>query len=216
VNGSNVGSPVTSPTSGNTYSTSFNSTTYLDVTYTLTAVASDSGGNTATSAPSSFTTANGNSPGTPFLTNTAPSSATRNNLSTFVGLKFTVGSANITVTELGRWVASGNTQTHIIKLVSSSGTDIAGGSVSLSLSGIASGQYAYAVLASPIVLQANTSYYIVSQEFNGGDLWYDQGPVTVANSSAGAVNDAVYLSSSYTNGRAGSYSYVPVNFQYHF
>jgi hypothetical protein len=56
----------------------------------------------------------------------------RNDFSNWVGFRFTVGSSNITVGELGRWVVSGNSGTHAVKLVlASTGADVSGGSVSI-------------------------------------------------------------------------------------
>ena len=47
-----------------------------------------------------------------------------NNLTGWVGFKFTVGAQDMTVTRLSRWVVSGNNQTHTVKLVKADGTDL--------------------------------------------------------------------------------------------
>jgi YD repeat-containing protein len=96
-----------------------------------------------------------------------------NTYSGWVGVQITVGSGALLVTDLGRWVKSGNSGIHVVKLVAaSSGADVPGGSVSINTSGATSGQYAYATLAAPILLQPSTTYYILSQEVSGGDSWY--------------------------------------------
>jgi uncharacterized repeat protein (TIGR01451 family) len=141
----------------------------------------------------------------------------RNNFSGFVGMQFTVGSNALSVSALGRIFITGNSGTHTVKLVqASNGADVPGGSVSVSMTGGVAGQFKYVALGSPVTLQANTAYYLVSQETSGGDQWYDTG--TVSSTTAAAVNNSIY---SYNNsGPWNSYnsantSYVPVNFQYH-
>jgi hypothetical protein len=115
----------------------------------------------------------------------------RSDFTGWLGMKLTVGTNPLTVSALGRIAVNGNSGTHSIKLVKASdGTDVTGGSVLLSMSGGTPGQFSYAALASPITLQANTAYYLVSQELQGGDQWYDYG--TVSTTSAATVNNAVY------------------------
>ena len=79
------------------------------------------------------------------------------------------------------------------------------------MSGGKAGQFSFASLASPVVLQPNTAYYLVSQESSSGDQWYDWG--LISTTSTATVNDAVYSSNSvnwYANGGAND-SYVPPN-----
>jgi hypothetical protein len=72
-----------------------------------------------------------------------------------------VGATPITVTQLGRLYVSGG-GTHTLKLVlASTGQDVPGGSVSLSILGGTPGQFQYASLASPVTLAANTAYYVL-------------------------------------------------------
>lgn len=96
-----------------------------------------------------------------------------NNFGGWVGCQFIVGPQNIQVTKLARWVVSGNSQNHTVKLVDSNGNDVPGGSVTVSTAGAASGQFAWADLVSPVTLTANLTYYIFSHEVNGGDSWYN-------------------------------------------
>jgi hypothetical protein len=127
-------------------------------------------------------------------------------------MQFTVGSAPRSVTALGRIYISGNTGSHVVKLVNvSDGSDVPGGSVTVSLPSGTAGQFSYAPLASPVTLAANTSYYLVSQEVSGGDQWYDWGPVT--STIAAAVNAAVYYwpGTGFYQQSVSSSSYVPVN-----
>jgi len=132
-------------------------------------------------------------------------------------MKFTVGSSALNVSALGRLFITGNSGTHTIKLVqAATGTDVPGASVSVSMAGGVSGQFKYVSLGSPVTLQANTAYYLVSQEASGGDQWYDTG--TVSSTTAGAVASSIYSFNNSGNWYAyntGNTSYVPVNFQYH-
>jgi hypothetical protein len=139
----------------------------------------------------------------------------RNDYSNWVGFRFTVGSSNITVGELGRWVVSGNSGAHTVKLVlASTGADVSGGSVSIATSGATAGQFKYVALGSPVTLLANTTYYIVSQESNGGDQWYDLN-TTLTSTSVATINSPVYGSTGAWNTPSGAgKGYVPVSFKY--
>jgi hypothetical protein len=81
--------------------------------------------------------------------------------------------------DLGRICVAGNSGIHTVKFVTASnGTDVPGGSLSMNMSGCTAGQFVYGTLTSPITLQANTAYFLATQEVSGGDLWYDYGTVT--------------------------------------
>jgi hypothetical protein len=118
------------------------------------------------------------------------------------------------VTALGRIFVTGNTGTHLVKLVRvSDGVDVPGASVSIPMTGGTAGQFQYVPLASPVTLPANTSYYLVSQEALGGDKWYNYG--TVSSTSVAAVNSAVWLNANLWSPVSGpNSSYVPVSFLY--
>jgi len=98
-------------------------------------------------------------------------------------------------------------------VTASNGADVSGGSISLNMSGCTGGQFKYAALPSSIVLAANTAYYVVTLEVNGGDRWYDSG--TVSSTSAAAVNNSVYFNgTSWLPFNGANTSYVPPNFLY--
>jgi hypothetical protein len=154
--------------------------------------------------------------GTGFLTGYALNSPPlRSDFSGWVGMKLTVGSSSLTVSSLGRVCVAGNSGTHAIKFVTASdGIDVPGGSSSVNMSGCAAGQFSYEPLANPITLQANTAYYLATQEQAGGDQWYDYGNVTSTNS--GTVNNSVYSfnGANWNQTNLPSTSYVPPNFLY--
>lgn len=181
--------------------------------HTLLVKAFDAAGNYGLSAPVSVTVQNV-ATSTAFVDSTTLGTA-RNDFSGWVGFKMTVGANPITVTSLGRWVASGNTQAHTVKIVQvSNGADVAGASASVATGNLPQGQYGFVTLGSPVTLAANTSYYVVSQEFGGGDTWYnsDTSAITAAD---GVMNNAVYLNGgSWFNTGVQNRMFVPVNFKY--
>ena len=151
-------------------------------------------------------------PGTPFISSTVLGPL-RNDYSGFVGMKVTVGSTALVVSSLGRIVAPGNSAAHTVKIVDAvTGNDL--GTVSVATSGGTVGTFAYTNLSAPVSLNANASYYILSQETQGGDQWYDN--LTTAQTTAdGALVASVYGGSSpFTPLPMAGRLYVPVNFKY--
>ena len=140
----------------------------------------------------------------------------RNNYSGWVGLRVQVGGSALTVTELGRLMLTGNSGTHTVKLVrASDGQDVAGGSVALAMSGGTVGQIKYAALTTPVVLSANTAYYLMTEETFGGDSWLDLN-TTLTTTSVATVTNAAY-----GNGPGAWFpmagtnqTYGPVSFKY--
>ena len=213
VDGTNKGAPVA--VSGNQpYSLTLDTTGVSNGSHALTVVASDGQGHSAVSPGVNVTVNNGGAGLTAFLTSQTLGPV-RNNYTGFVGMAITVGSTPLSVTSLGRIVVSGNSSSHVVKLVQANGADVPGGSVTWSPAGGTAGQYKYVSLASPVALLANTTYYLVSQETAGGDFWYDLGPVTTTG--VASIPGATYSDASnkyVVLGAYANYSYVPVNFQY--
>jgi hypothetical protein len=139
----------------------------------------------------------------------------RNDFSGWIGMSVTVGSTPLSVTAVGRIAVAGNTGSHAVKIVNASGTDVAGGSVTISMVGGTPGSFVYGSLASPVTLNANTTYYIVSQEVAGGDQWYNINTTiqttNVASETTGVWNPNVSVY--YLYGTPDE-SYGPVNFLY--
>jgi hypothetical protein len=141
----------------------------------------------------------------------------RNDFTGWVGMNISVGSSPLTVTALGRIVASGNTGSHTVKLVNAStGVDVPGGSVSVNTVGGTPNSFVYANLASPVTLSANTNYYIVSQETQNGDHWFDFNTTIVTTAVAADTFSVWGYNGSGYNGIASSsnHTYVPVDFVY--
>lgn len=156
---------------------------------------------------------------TNFITSTAFGTP-RNNYGDFVGDAIRVGANPITVTGLGRVFVSGNNQTHIVKIVTVSGVDVTGGSVSINMTGTVVNNFVYANLAAPVTLAANSVYYLVTQETAGGDMWYDFN-TQLTTTNVATITSGVYHSTPSTTATGGyiltgitDQSYGPVDMQY--
>ncbi len=166
------------------------------------------------STGSSSTGGSGVASGSGFITSLALGTL-RNTYSGWVGMAIAVGNAPITVTSLGRMVAPGNIGTHSLKIVNAaSGADVLGSMTSVNTSGAPSGSFLYGALAASVTLNANTNYYILTQETSGGDQWYDLN-TTLQNNPAATITGPGYSSgTSYitATGYPG-HSYGPVDFR---
>ena len=141
--------------------------------------------------------------------------SSRNNLTSWVGMKMTVGAQPITVRSLGRIFVTGNNRTHTVKIVRVSDNATVG-SVSIAMTGGVNGQFKYVNLASPVTLAANTGYYVVTQETSGQDSWRDSN-TTVVTTAAATVNGRASSTNGTTwntSGGAANKMYGPVDFQY--
>ncbi len=155
--------------------------------------------------------------GTSFVTGISLSGTKRNNFGSYVGMKITVGSQPLTVKQLGRYFVPGNSGTHNVKIVNAlTGTDLINGGVYIDMgAGTADSQgFKYADLAAPVTLAANSSYYIISSEADGGDQWHDYDSV-LSTTGAAVVNSGVYYwNNAYSTYGSQGNSYGPVNFKY--
>src|SRR6185437_16921804 len=152
----------------------------------------------------------------PLVTGVSLSTNVRNNFDGWVEFELTVGSTPLVVSDLGRWVRSGNSGTHTVKLVGANGLDIPGAAVTVSTAGATAGEFKYVALTNAITLASDTSYYLVSQEVSGGDTWYEWDS-TLTSSGAATINNPIYApngSSSFGQVGGSNNSYVPVSLRY--
>lgn len=149
--------------------------------------------------------------GTSWVTGISHSSA-RNDYSGFLGGSFTVGGSNITVNALARWVISGNSASHIVKITDNSGTTVA--SVTINTSGATPGDWKYEFLGAPVVLTASTLYVIQSEEVNAGDEWYSDASYTVT--AVATKGGQRFGSPTWADGGVDNTGlcYIPCNFYY--
>ncbi|MBV9745880.1 MAG: hypothetical protein JO099_19120 [Acidobacteriia bacterium] len=154
--------------------------------------------------------------GTPFTT-AVTLGALRNDYSGWVGMSIRTGSNALTVTALGRIVLTGDSAAHTVKLVNgATGLDVPGASAPVSTVSGSPGNFAYTPLSSPVTLNANTVYYVVTQEVAGGDVWCDYNGTIVQTTNAATVTSAVYSSgSAYIVTGGSGQTYGPVDFRYH-
>ena len=137
----------------------------------------------------------------------------RNDVDTEAGMQFTTGNSTLIVSELGREFINGNTQTHTMKLYRDSDKSLVGAcKVAMSTGQPDELGYKYCSLTSKIGLLPNTTYNLLSTEYNGGDQFYD------ADRSVTATVGQVVGGRYYSNGTWGAYgtdvSYGSVNFLY--
>lgn len=151
-------------------------------------------------------------PTTNFVTSYGLGTPRTNGGNFYTGFKMTIGGASITVTELGRYCASSSSQSHTTYLASSDGTPLA--SVSIDASAGAN-DWVFASITST-VLSAGAVYYVMCQEFDGGDTFYDAN-TSLTTTAVATVNAPVYLGTyggAPTDNGAPSDTYGPVTFKY--
>ena len=149
---------------------------------------------------------------TPFVTGLSSTGAVRNDFTGRVGFRFTVSGADRVITDLGRLVLSGNSQSHTIYLRNSSGTTLA--STVVNLLGATVGSYVYGSIT-PITLTAGVAYWIYSDETNGGDTWYDVSGTSLQTTNIATVQSGAYEFNGANNNTGGAGSgYVVPNFKY--
>ena len=135
----------------------------------------------------------------------------RNDLGFPVGMKFTVGASDLMLTHIGRWIVSGNSGTHDVKLWDGAGS--LQGSVNIDTSAGTPDTFSYLPIG-PITLSNGQDYFMMSYEDNGGDQWLS------ADSSISVSGDATIIGAYFfeppfsSEGASGTACYVPVNFKY--
>ena len=107
---------------------------------------------------------------------------------------------------------AGNSQTHTVQLVNAA-TSAVVASASVNMAGCTAGGFVYTPLGSAVALSAGASYYLASQEANGGDSWFDLNNIT-ATSAATANNSVYFFSGAWQAIGGGNTSYVPANLLY--
>ncbi|MBZ5583903.1 MAG: putative Ig domain-containing protein [Acidobacteriia bacterium] len=152
---------------------------------------------------------------TPFVTSMSVAGASlSNSLPNWTGMQIQVGAAPVAVTSLGRIYVPGNTGIHTLKLVdATTGADVPNGSVNVTMAAPASSSFVYADLPAPATLSAGRVYYVVSQEWSGGDTVYD-GTATVQTTGAATVLGPVSYRRDWAPTTAPNRTYGPVDFKY--
>jgi hypothetical protein len=132
-----------------------------------------------------------------------------------MGMRFLVGVNPLQVSALGRIYIDGSTQSHELRLVNATTGATAASVLWIPAAG-AHNQIKYATLRAPVILAANTQYYLVSQETAGGDMCYGDNTRVTTTTAAGVLSSAYSDDGSmwWHYGTPGSYSYGPLNLMY--
>jgi hypothetical protein len=156
--------------------------------------------------------------GTPFVVSRIPGKLITGGYSGWVGFRFTVGLAPLTLTELGRFVVNENSNTHTLKLVDAqTGADVPGSAVEVSTQGRSPGSMAYAPMKSRITLQAGSSYYLVSSESvsnNRGDFFHNYDSRVETNNVASVDNAVCLEGGKWKDYGQTNNSFGPIDFRY--
>ena len=139
----------------------------------------------------------------------------RNDYSGWIGMRFLVGINPLQVSALGRIYIQGNKQAHELRLVNA----MTGGTAASVLwipAGGTHNRIEFVTLPAPVVLAANTEYYLVSQETAGGDVSYGDNTRITTTSAAGVLASAYSDDGSmwWHYGTSGSYGYGPLDLKY--
>jgi len=137
-----------------------------------------------------------------------------------IGLVFTVGASNITITSLGRLCFSGNTGVHAVSIYSAptSGSPVLVATANVSTAGITSGTWNYA--AASATLTAGVQYALVSSESTAsGDQFLEAGGSVLTSTGVATINGAAYRNAGSTGaftvpGTGTNTGYVVPNFKY--
>lgn len=136
------------------------------------------------------------------------------NINGVIGMAFLtdVGSS-ITVTHLSRWRSAGNSQTHTLYIGLTAPSFGVLDSVSVDMSTGSVGDWVTVELASPILLNGNTGYFIVSSEVLGTDNFADDTTFSaiVDSTAIGSVYDTNDPPTAIFVNTAGAFTFGPVN-----
>ncbi len=131
----------------------------------------------------------------------------------YIGTIVQVGEHALTVTSLGRLFYEGNAQEHTLKIVNAAtGADVEGATVTVS--GGVVDQFTYGTLATPVTLEANTTYYLLSSERVDGDNFSDWHDVMYSGSAAVCAGYVMQDGEGYTTFRFSNSGYVSLDMQF--
>ena len=125
---------------------------------------------------------------TAFVTSVA-TSGSGNYVTGWMGMKLQTGSSGLRVKQLGRYKRSGNNQNHtmaIFRVSDNQRLTPASWNLTVNMTNTPVNEFQYVTLPTPVDLDPNTAYFIVTTELNGGDSW-TAGPSTLAGGAGGAT-----------------------------
>jgi len=130
------------------------------------------------------------------------------------GMEILIGGGDIKIYTLGRAFSPGLSMAHDVKVIDAV-TQVEIGHASVDAAAAAVGDFRYGKLASPITLSAGRRYFVLSEEFAGGDPFFEQ-DTTVQTRTEASVQTAIESSGPGVFTPAGGlgHTYGPVSFQY--
>lgn len=144
----------------------------------------------------------------------SPSVSLRTDYNGTVGGEILIGSSDLVVTHLGRWVVSGSTQIHRISIWDKD-TQQRLLYTDLDINGSPSG-YQYASITPILTLNAGSRYMVSSLEYIGGDSWYQQHTPAIISNDITLVRSCYFGGDNFPSAGAGnSRIFVPPNFKYY-
>lgn len=106
----------------------------------------------------------------------------------WAGMKFTVGASPLTISQLGRYAISTNTQTHQIRIFdATTGADVAKTIVDCA------GQTGFVygnIIGGNVTLSANTSYYLLTDNYSNQDYLYAGTDTTITATAGITINES--------------------------
>ena len=136
------------------------------------------------------------------------------NFQSWLGMGFTLAGKNLQVVKVGRAFAPGNTGVHKLHLIdAATKQEIA--AVDVNVAGGTQGEFVYADVIPSVILNANSSYYLLSEETTTGDQFYDA-DTSVTTTAAASREFAVYSDGmgNFTEAPITNHAYGPVDFIY--
>lgn len=140
----------------------------------------------------------------------------RNDFSGYVGMAVDIGAKSLTVQNLQRYCVTGSIGGHRVRIIdAATEMPVAGADGVVSLEGLSAG-FATITLNNGVTLTAGQRYYVVSEEIDGGDQFFDNDTVVTTRADATVVSPVYYDPTAMQwvmLGNPGN-SYGPVNFAY--
>jgi hypothetical protein len=130
------------------------------------------------------------------------------------GMEILVGPSDIKIYSVGRAFRLGLTTGHDVHVIDAlTQTEIAHAIVDSA--SVAVDDFKYTTLSAPVTLSAGRRYFVLSQEFTGGDRFLEQDTVVTTRPEA-AVQNAIESSGPgvFTPAGGPGHTYGPVSFQY--
>ena len=130
----------------------------------------------------------------------------------WAGMRITVGKKNLVVTHLGRIYAQGSNATHNFFIANLDGSIVKDGIQSVANADTLIDQFLYAEIPGKVTLQANTSYYIMSDYWGITDKFY-AGSAAVTTDAA-SIDGIVILGAAYDFHAAAGIGWGPLDLKY--